>query len=67
MPLRWHTYFPIYRVPAADSGSDYKAKSRPAKAGLDDMEKVQENNDPNWYSKQPKRNTTHNVPLKHTV
>jgi hypothetical protein len=31
------------------------------------MEKVQQNNDPNWYSKQPKRNTTHNVLLKHTV
>jgi len=28
------------------------------------MEKVQQNNDPNWDSKQPKRNTTHNVLLK---
>src|SRR5215831_5850323 len=56
-----------YRAPAADSCSDYQATSSPVFAGLDDMEKVQQNNDPNWDSKQPKRNTTHNVLLKHTV
>jgi hypothetical protein len=27
------------------------------------MEKVQQDNDPNWYSKQPKCNTTHHYLL----
>src|SRR5262245_53649980 len=33
-------------------------QSSPPRAGLDDVEKVQQDNDPNWYSKQPKCNSS---------
>ena len=51
------------KINASSSADAIVIITSPLRAGLNNMEKVQQDNDPNWYSKQPKCNTTHHYLL----